>query len=42
MCAAFWQSFSVFQRNYLRDLAPIAGAMAMLGPVVVAQHVCGQ
>ena len=41
LSAAFWRSSGVFQRNYLCDLAPIDGAMATLGPVVGAQHVCG-
>ena len=41
MSAAFRSSAGVFQRNYLRDLAPTAESMATLGPVVVAQHVCG-
>ena len=39
-CAACssWQSSGVFQKNYQRDFMPMAGAMAKLGPVDVAQH----
>ena len=42
MSATFWRSSGVFQRNYLRDLAPITDAIATLGPFVAAQQVCGQ
>ena len=41
LSAAFWRSSGLFLRSYLRDLASIAGAMSTLGPVVVAQHICG-
>ena len=41
LSAAFWRSSGVFQRNYLQALAPMAGAMSMLGPVFAAQHICG-
>ena len=41
LSAAFWCSSEVSQWNYLRDLAPIAGIIAMLGAVVAAQHICG-
>ena len=40
LSAAFWQSSGVFPRNYPRDLAPIAAAMATLAPVTAAQHIC--
>ena len=41
LSAAFWRLSGVFQKNYLRILAPISGAMATLGLVVAAQYICG-